>query len=235
MKLYSLSTPGFATLKRDWFLASSQDDYEIRIKELPASFDTYYMGEGWADIIAVKIDTIIEAIVENMGSYFAYADLDVQFFGKTAAIIEDLLTNFDFVAQKDVCETMTIEEAPKMSGHLCAGLFGCRANHKTLKLWKDVKEFCKANPKKDDQHGLNFQLTQFDAQRKENPYEMQWDFLPRNFYGPGPDLKSQLWEPGVALLIPEDILTHHANWTIGLENKLAQLKYVRELVENANK
>ena len=30
---------------------------------------------------------------------------------------------------------------------------------------------------------------------------------------------------------PEDIMTHHGNWTIGLQNKVALLRRVRELVQ----
>ena len=40
------------------------------------------------------------------------------------------------------------------------------------------------------------------------------------------------WEPGCELNIPQDIVMHHANWTIGIENKIAQLQYVRDIVNS---
>jgi hypothetical protein len=59
---------------------------------------------------------------------------------------------------------------------------------------------------------------------------MKWKYLPVEFFGGG-TLTGTLWEPGLPLTVPENIFVHHANWTVGVSNKIAQLSYVRKIVE----
>jgi len=64
-----------------------------------------------------------------------------------------------------------------------------------------------------------------------NPYGIRWNYLPRQFFGGG-TLAGKAWKPGMVLQVPQDIVLHHANWTIGIENKIAQLKYVKNVVDS---
>jgi len=36
------------------------------------------------------------------------------------------------------------------------------------------------------------------------------------------------------MLVPKDIVMHHANWTVGIKNKIAQLEYLRDIVKGRN-
>ena len=63
----------------------------------------------------------------------------------------------------------------------------------------------------------------------KNAYDIRWDFLPECFFSGGTVMEKN-WEPGMALPIPGEIIIHHANWVVGAEYKIAQLKYVRDLV-----
>jgi hypothetical protein len=67
---------------------------------------------------------------------------------------------------------------------------------------------------------------------KKNPYDIVWDYLPNVFFGAGTlaAYPGYLWKPGRTLEIPAGILIHHANWTRGVKNKIAQLEYVRDIV-----
>ena len=46
--------------------------------------------------------------------------------------------------------------------------------------------------------------------------------------------KNEIWNPRTKytelseLVIPDNMLVHHANWTHGLDNKIKQLAYVRD-------
>jgi len=70
--------------------------------------------------------------------------------------------------------------------------------------------------------------------KAKNDFDIKWRFLPDNFFCPGL-VNSGYWEPGQSLPIPQNIIMHHANWSVGVENKIAQLKYVRDTVEARKK
>jgi len=46
-------------------------------------------------------------------------------------------------------------------------------------------------------------------------------------------VSNKRWVPGMNLNIPDQIMPHHSNFTIGLENKIAQLEYVRGIVNKS--
>lgn len=156
------------------------------------------------------------------GGVFIHSDVDIQFFRPTKAIISALMQDKDMVIQKD---------HPR--GLSCAGFFACRGNERTLKLWQEVKkrlmdkEYMRANPKTNDQLEMqNFTI-------KSNPFNVVWALLPNEFFGGG-TISGKRWNPGDTLVVPQGIFMHHANWTVGIENKIAQLEYVRNMQKQMN-
>lgn len=231
MKLYSLYTPSHKIFLDEWFLSSLQDDYELIIeKHNQESVSSAFMDSAWKECMFRKIDLIISAIKQNWDGSFIFSDVDIQFFGKTEKIILDIISKFDFVAQKDAGEDINLEICPDLSGHLCTGFFICKGNERTIRLWEEVKLYCLKDKSRHDQHGLNYFLNGFNSQSKDNLFGIKWDYLPPEFYSPGPYLGTHIWQPGEELIIPDNILLHHANWTSGIKNKIAQLKYVKEVV-----
>jgi hypothetical protein len=57
----------------------------------------------------------------------------------------------------------------------------------------------------------------------------RWRYLPRSFYTPGMSRRA-VWRPGDPVHPPRDIEMHHANWTLGIAHKIAQLEAVRRAV-----
>jgi hypothetical protein len=218
--LYALYTPSHEILKDQFFLPSIQDDFEIICEFCEQTCPSAkFMEEGWTQTTMRKVDLIIRAIQENWGKIFIFSDVDIQFF---ASIQEIILTNMqgkDFVIQKNT-----------PSGVLCSGFFACRGNEKTLQLWMDVKKRM-ATDKTSDQINLNRCIKRHS---KKNPYNIVWDYLPNTFFGGG-TLTGRDWYPGMTLPIPEGIMMHHANWTKGTKNKIAQLTYVRKEVRKRKK
>lgn len=221
MKLYALYTPSHEVLKDRFFLPSIQDDFEIVLEFCEQTCPSAkFKSKGWTKTTIRKVDLIIRAIKENWGSVFIFSDVDIQFFCPIQNTILMYMTDKDMVIQKN-----------NPSGVLCSGFFACRGNEKTLRLWEDVKRKMEQDDSDSDQISLNRCIKR---NSKKNPYGIAWDYLPDTFFGGG-TLTGYLWKPGMSLFIPHDIMIHHANWTNGVKNKIAQLVYVRDEVRNRKK
>jgi len=185
-----------------------------------------------------KVDLIIRAIQENSCKVFIHSDVDIQFFKPVKPIIEKLTRGKDLVIQK---------ESP--SGTVCPGFFAAVGNEKNLKLWQDIKRELKGQTEKHDQEILNNKLLESapgfmqkvvriispsNRSILPNIYGLKWDYLPDTFHSSG-IRTGKNWNPGMELIIPNDIVLSHANWVVGLENKIAKLKYVRNTVENSKR
>ncbi|MGB8366889.1 MAG: putative nucleotide-diphospho-sugar transferase [Candidatus Babeliales bacterium] len=224
MKLYALYTPSHTILKNEWFLPSikKHDDFDLIIESHEQTCSSAsFMSTGWTSTTIKKIELIIRAIEENWGKVFIFSDVDIQFFAPIQKKIEKLIKNKDMVVQKN-----------QPNGQLCSGFFACRGNEKTLQLWQDAYQLMVKNEKISDQAALNQCLR---GKHKTNRYNLVWDYLPVTFFGAG-TLTGCGWKPNKKLPIPKNIVLHHANWTKGIENKIAQLKYVHKIVkERKNK
>lgn len=216
IKLYALYTPSHEVLKDQFFLPSIQDDFDIILEFCDQTCaSAKFMSEGWTDTTMRKVDLIIRAIQENWGSFFIFSDVDIQFFGPIQQHIINLIKNKDIVIQRNTPD-----------GVMCTGFFVCRGNEKTLQLWQDVKKVMQKNSLNSDQNSFNRCIKRHS---KQNKYNVVWGYLPDIFFGGG-TLTGYEWRPGMTLPIPPDIVMHHANWTKGIKNKIAQLVYVRKQV-----
>jgi len=225
IKLYAFYTPSHKALLDDWFLPSLKDDFELVLECREQKCQGgVYRKDGWVDAVAYTADMVIRGIKENWGGYFIYSDVDIQFFRPIKKIVKELIVNNDMVIQK-----------ARPSGSPCSGFFVCRGNDRTLFLWEEIrrrlndKAYREANPEDiGDQEELRKLI--FES----NPFNIVWRLLPDGFFTGG-TLTGKQWYPGERLLLPKDIFLHHANWTIGMENKIAQLKYVKNVFDNRNK
>ncbi|MFA5410245.1 MAG: putative nucleotide-diphospho-sugar transferase [Candidatus Omnitrophota bacterium] len=233
MKLYCYYTKSHESLLNTFFLPSLKDDYKVILKkgEQKCSKGSY-KEEGWLETTMGKVDFIIAAILDNRNKLFLFSDPDIQFFRETEKYILKIAKDQDIVAQRN-----------DPSGKLCSGFFACRANEKTLNLWRDVRKFI-CNKEGDDQDGLNYflklsiltsphhyfrkRMSIILSKRGLNYHKINWRYLPSFFFGGGM-LSGRRWEPGMRLKIPKNIAMHHANWTFGIENKITQLNLVRNI------
>ena len=168
IKIYAFYTPSHRILVDDWFLPSiNNDQFEVVLECHDQECETgNYMRDGWLKTMVHKVDVIIRGIQENQGSFFIHSDVDVQFFGLTKDDIIEHMKKFDFAIQQN---------DPKGAG--CAGFFACRANARTLNLWREVKKYMlKTNDH--DQNALNHLL-------RENKLGISWKLLPVEYFGGG--------------------------------------------------
>ncbi|MFH1876127.1 MAG: putative nucleotide-diphospho-sugar transferase [Candidatus Omnitrophota bacterium] len=233
MKLYCYYTSAYEVLLQEWFLPSLKDDYTVILKR-----DDYgescvmYKDKGWHHITREKTNFIISAIKDTWGDIFVFTDPDTQFFKETKQIVLRLSKHNDLVFQRD-----------NPQGVLCSGFFACRANKKTLRLWEDIRNYIGTNGS-DDQDSLNHLLLSgpffrhWSARKRimlsrwgVNTYRIPWGYFPAEFYGAGA-LTGTVWQPGMALSIPESIRMHHANYARGINDKIAQLRFVRNIIQS---
>jgi len=232
MKLYTCYTLSHQVFFDKWFYPTLQDDYDLTAKKFNVMFSGgNYMSNGWYKAILHKIDLIIKAIKDNRDGIFVFSDVDIQFFKKTENAILSCMADNDLITQKDADDATGLNTVPGFSGHLCTGFFACRASGRTLRLWEAIRQQSLSRKQHHDQYWLNHYLNGFQSHRKDNIFGVKWDYLPPEFYSPGIRRGNRgEWSPGDELIVPGDIILHHANWTAGVRNKIIQLERVKKIV-----
>jgi hypothetical protein len=201
------------------------------------------MSSGWLAMMQQKVGIIIEAYKASYGEIFIFCDVDVQFFSRTEAILKEKIEGKDLVIQRD-----------GVRGEPNTGFFIARSNDRSLRMWEDIRErMMKVENRLTEQKILKEILVSRRSRRlmdslnqrvmfsmyldvsnlallfSTNQYGLKWSYLPEAFFTPGLR-QEQIWSPSDEIDIPRNIVLHHANWTVGVENKIAQLQYVREVV-----
>jgi hypothetical protein len=212
--LYALFTPSHRVLKENYFEPTLPPDIELHLCHVEIDGEGRFHDVSWRRAIVCKVEFILEAIERHAGtaeSAFAFSDVDVQFFGSFGDWFERSLEQHDLVFQTD---------APGPA--LCSGFLFCRANAVTRAFWQQVLAGVRASDGREDDQVMAQRLVW------QMP-ELKWTCLPPIFFGGG-TLTGRAWNPGTELPVPSGLLMHHANFTLGVPNKVRQLEYVREQV-----
>ncbi len=220
--LYTYFTPSHQSLFTRWFKPSLKDDFNLIVNQYQQKASSGVFEEkGWMNTMRDKNDLLLQAVEDNFGGYFVFADVDIQFFGRIRSQLVKELGNLDMVFQRDAND----EFGTDFKGVACSGFFFCRANERVRKFFLDVRNIIESDLSiKGDQVVFNKVLGM--------SHYLKWAYLSDRFYSPGPGnakLGTQwVWDPLVELDIPEGILMHHANWTVGVKNKILQLEHVKQ-------
>ena len=212
MKLIGVYTESHKILKDEWFLPTLCDDYETELHSSPVSGDGSYMEDDWVEGIIFKSDIIIESIKNNRGDVIVYSDMDIQFFSPTESILVDAVKDNDIVCQRD-----------DPWGNLCTGFFVARCNDKTLELWERVRSYIEIERR--DQLTFNRIIREMT--------DVRFGYLPDAFFGAG-TFTGQPWFPGKRFVIAANPIMHHANFAIGVDQKVRQLETARDIVRKGN-
>jgi len=207
MKLISVYTDSHRIFKDQWFLPSLQDHFE---KEMFYYADTpggAYLDATWSHAIVFKVQTIISEIKKNWGNILIYSDVDIQFFAPLTPYITKRINDKDILCQRD-----------DPTNQFCAGFVIMHCNTATLKLYEQTLAACKLEGRE-----------QIAFNRMIRCLKIKCGYLPQSFFGGG-TFSGKIWTPGMPLSVPPNPVMHHANFTIGTQNKIAQLEYVRDIV-----
>jgi hypothetical protein len=203
-----------------WFKNSIKDvepDISIVFKEVEQKCRSgEFASLGWNDFMSEKIKYIIEIINTTKDDYFIFSDIDVQFFQPVTNQTPAILKNCDIALQNDY-------------GSVCTGLFYCRVNEKTKSLFTEALK--RIIYFRDDQDCIDYILNQNVIK------ELTYEFLPDEYftYGKYASQYGGTWNvDDIDFEIPENMITHHANYTVGIENKINLLQLVREKYQSKN-
>lgn len=210
MKIITFYSDSHYEMYNDYFLSSYNkhlSEHKLIAKKIEQVSPTgEYESTGFDYAMLEKINLIIENIDVNDGTPFVYSDCDIQFFGN---IDVDMGDN-DILFQNDF-------------NSYCAGFFIAKQSKKVLDFFIDVKErFIKSmNGKIHDQVVINLMFS-------EGYNKIKKDFLPNNKFWTVAFLTNGHHWNGQDVNVPKEIVMHHANFTIGIKNKLNLLKLVKE-------
>lgn len=170
-----------------------------------------YESNGFDITMIEKLNLIIDNIKVNEDKFLVYTDCDVQFFSN----LEFNMGDNDILFQED-----------GNPYNMCAGFFICKQNVSVLNFFKDVKEILinNLNGKIHDQTIINYLFNSGYDKIKKNS-------LPSNKYWTVGNSIKGIWNDKIDFEIPKELIVHHANFTIGIENKIKLL----ELVKNKKK
>jgi hypothetical protein len=209
MKLLTFYSDSHREIFNDYFLPSYQkhlQGYRLIAKHIEQLSPTgEYEAKGFDLTMLEKIDFIIESI-DLSGEPFIYSDCDVQFFGD---ISHDLGDN-DILFQNDY-----------LPQNYCAGFFIAKQNQAVLDFFVRVRDTLlqKMNGVIHDQTVINELL--------HNGYPIKSAMLPTDKYWTAAFATGgALWN-GQDIEVPASIVMHHANFTIGTQNKIALIEQVK--------
>jgi len=183
--------------------------YNLIVKKIPQVCQSGDFASNGFDLAMLeKIKFIIENININENNLLVFSDCDVQFFNDLEFIMDD----YDILFQKDYFEN-----------NYCAGFFVSKQNIKVLNFFEKVKNSLieSLNGKIDDQFIINKLLN-------SNTNLVKSGFLPNDKYWTvANSTNGKVWN-GEKIDTPNNLIMHHANFTIGVENKIKLLNLVKE-------
>ena len=193
IKLYTLFSPSHKKFF-DKYLKPSLAEVGMQVvkKEIPQDCKTARFEEdGWNISMKRNIEYIIEAIRESKDEYLIYSDADIYFFSSPEEELLKTINGYDIVFQDN-----------KDKGQrLCAGFFLCRTTEKVLNFFELLKRglFHFDN----DQHAIN-----------ELKHNLKYGILSERFFCLG-----KIWN-GKDIELPKNCVMFHANWAVGVAEKL---------------
>jgi hypothetical protein len=181
---------------------------EIDQKECPSG---EFKSTGWTEITKNKVILLNKIVNTSNDDSFIFSDVDIQFFNPFVKFTNKVLNDNDIVFQNDYL------------GGPCTGFFYCKINDNTKQLFEKVlliHDSCK-----EDQTAVQQGLRLLP--------NVKWAFLPKEFFTFGYYLRN--WNnKDLEFKVPKNMVMHHANWVVGIENKLNLLKVVRSNFDNKN-
>lgn len=205
MKVYSFFTDSHRSLYEkfvDSFPFEPNFDLQLRYFGQDC-LSGKFMSNGWSKTMRKKLEYVLYSLEETAeGEVFVHSDIDVVFFGPIKDDILSLMSGWDILFQKD------------SEKELCMGFFACVKSPSTVSFFREVLK--RLDEFKNDQIAANMMIGKSG---------LKYGFLPERYFSVG--VKNGIWRGQQSIYVPEGVLVHHANWTVGVENKLKLIELVR--------
>jgi hypothetical protein len=240
-RMYTIYTDSHKEMYEQFLLPSIPDSFSLTATKFTQTCPTgEYYSEGWTQAVSRKTEVILDAIQQVRESegpdYFVFADCDIRFFADIHDDIALLMESNDFVAIDD--------------NMYCTGLFAIRADDRATLMWKWIGEHigryggdqmtCNAFLRK---HNRALRIGQWIPRFLQPPVlrrhtrvgPIRCGLLPRfkffNYMHLGEE--SPVWDGNTRYTITDEqldsMLALHANYTVGIENKIGLLEDIGEL------
>ncbi len=217
MNIYTHYSDSHKELYEDYFKKSLRDLYskdELVIRaayhEQTTSAGTF-MEAGWLESMKYKLQVILQAIEENKNDYFIFADTDIVFY---KPFVEDLLQEI-----KD-CDIACQEDC----GSLCAGFFIARGNKENKKLFTHI--YNNFTQMVNDQVALNH----FKDMVRYKLLDTNKYYTIGNFFNNKDG--THKWDGVTNIIPPKEIKIHHANYVVGVADKIKLIDLIRKNYED---
>jgi hypothetical protein len=187
-----------------------QEGVDLIIRFMPQECQGYFECVDWNKTMHRKIDYIIQYLEEmSEADIMIHADVDIKFYKPFKQDIEALLGDYDIAFQND-------------GNCLCMGFFAARKSQRLIDLMRSVKN----NIAKygNDQYAMNALIAASG---------LKFGVLPPRYYSFGALNSCTNWNVTIqSFNVPKDIILHHANWTVGVDNKIALIRKTEELLKS---
>lgn len=191
----------------------SKDEVKVRALHTPQISKTgSFMSQGFVETVDVKVDHILRALDEQ--EQFIFADVDICFYKPFVDDIMNKLKNYDIVCQED-------------RDSLCSGFFACKSNSLTKGLFKEIKNHLRAN-NVNDQVSLNALkgIVTSGMLDKRAYYTVGNFFTNKN--------GTNIWDNRTDIKPTKEMILHHANYVVGVDNKIKLLEMIQNNYERKN-
>lgn len=215
VSLYTFFTPSHQILFDDWLKPTAVScGFEIRVRTHSKQFclSASYADVGWRETQIKKLANWIAILKSHsLEDIIVASDADVQIIKPCAAQLIQFLGNNDLSFQENVDEKV------------CSGFFVARCNDKVVDFFTRALK------------SLTVELVK-SAKGGGEQYEI-WKLIESGNHHASVGMlpKDEIWNPRQTyknlneLDIPTNMMVHHANWTEGMDNKIKQLEYVRDV------
>lgn len=217
MKIYTIYSESHKLFYTNYFKPSlrklySKEELPIKVCEVVDIHGSdEYMSPEWVKSVQVKVDMLIDALEENKGGWFIYADCDIQFLKPFVEDIKEELQGYDLVGQQDDLD-------------ICTGFFAIKSNEKTLHLFRTIKKHFWSF--RNDQVAFNVfkNSISYKSLDKEKYYTIGNFF--NNLDG------THEWDGVTNIIPPKNILVHHANFVRGVHRKIKLFDLIKSNYES---
>ena len=200
MRIFTIASPSHRGLLKDYFIPSVKKvgEYELTVMEIPQYGDSSFGSQGFNRACLDKL-YLLERLAKLPDEYVLYADCDIVFLQLTEVDLRFRIGAKDALFQSD-------------AGMLCAGFIFMRPS----KRLSDFFRHCIL----DYRHGMENDQDVINRNRRM----MNFGLLPAEYYNIAFANHGKVHNTGDIAVIPAGIRMFHANWTVGIDNKIELLK-----------
>lgn len=205
--IYTFYTKSHKVFLDDWFLKTLPKSHNkhLVVKEFKQECESgSFMSSGWNKTMLNKVNYIIECL--DIGEPFFHLDSDIQFFGEWYDEYMEILksSDIDILAQSD-------------GGLICCGFMGINPSEKMKKVFEEVYELTESGKAEHDQAALNM---------LRNKHNIKVKLLGEECFSIWRSCGG-VWNPSMGVTVPKNIKMHHANYVVGIKDKIELMKLVR--------